>query len=643
MRPSGHRVEAMLPRDLSLVRTPGAPTLSPDGHWAVVAVTRVDLDADAYRSQLWRLDLTGADEPRQLTFGVRDSDPAWSPDGRWIAFRRGADDEPSQLFVLPADGGEARALPEHRLGAERPVWSPDSTRIAYAARVPEDGRYERGPDARPAGKEAPRRITGMRFRHDGVGFERDRPMHVFVVDALVEGAEPVQVTDTDLGHNTPSWDSEGASLLLTPDHVDREFTMANEIYRVPATGGEARRLTDGQLIAWKAVEHGGTVYAYGLTDLDEAGRAPGLFAVEGTDGARRLTDKETCELQEAGGGSTVVSADAGLYALSARHGAVQLVLVPYDGGEPEVLTPGDRQVKAFDVRGDTVVVTMTSMTSAGEVYVRNGSEWLQRSDFGRTLAEGATIVEPQELTATSPDGYPVHGWLVRPEGDGPHPVLLMIHGGPFTQYGHTLFDEAQVYAGAGYAVVMGNPRGSSGYGEAHGRAIIGDMGNVDRVDLMTLLDTALKEPGLDPGRVGVLGGSYGGYMSSWLAAHESRFKSAIVERALTAWDSFEGSSDIGWIFGDLYIGNDPDKLRDQSPLTHADKIEIPTLIIHSEQDWRCPLEQAQRLFVKLRRRGVEAELLLFPGEGHELSRSGLPSHRVARFDAILDWWARHLR
>jgi dipeptidyl aminopeptidase/acylaminoacyl peptidase len=227
-------------------------------------------------------------------------------------------------------------------------------------------------------------------------------------------------------------------------------------------------------------------------------------------------------------------------------------------------------------------------------------------------------------------------------------VLLMIHGGPFTAYGYTLFDEAQVYAGAGHTVVMGNPRGAAGYGPEHGRAIRHAMGSVDADDLLALLDAALAGPhpdgaGVDRGRVGVLGGSYGGYMTAWLAAHAGdRFRAAIVERAVTAFDSFTGSSDIGYFFTAAYAGTDPDAVKEQSPLTHADKIDVPVLIIHSEHDWRCPVEQAQRLFVALRSRNVPAELLLFPGEGHEMSRSGLPSHRVARFEAILDWWARHL-
>jgi dipeptidyl aminopeptidase/acylaminoacyl peptidase len=237
----------------------------------------------------------------------------------------------------------------------------------------------------------------------------------------------------------------------------------------------------------------------------------------------------------------------------------------------------------------------------------------------------------------------VHGWLVSPPGDGPHPLLLLIHGGPFTQYSCALFDEAQVYAGAGYAVLMGNPRGSSGYGQAHGRSIMGNVGEASAVDLLALLDAALARPDLDGTRVGVLGGSHGGFMTTWLAAHHGdRFKAAISERALNAVDSFTGSSDIGWFFADDLYGPDPDQQRAQSPLTYADQIAIPMLIIHSEQDWRCPVEQAQRLFVALRRREVPVELLLFPGEGHELSRSGLPSHRLARFEAILDWWARYL-
>ncbi|MFC5042943.1 alpha/beta hydrolase family protein [Ornithinimicrobium kibberense] len=216
----------------------------------------------------------------------------------------------------------------------------------------------------------------------------------------------------------------------------------------------------------------------------------------------------------------------------------------------------------------------------------------------------------------------------------------MIHGGPYTQYSGNLFDEAQVLAGAGYAVVMGNPRGGSGYGATHGRAVKEAIGTVDVADLTALLDHALTLPGLDPSRVGVQGGSYGGLMTTWLVAHSDRFTAAISERAVNAWDSFAGTSDIGWFFADEYAG---DHQHEQSPLTWADQIRTPTLVIHSERDLRCPLEQGQRLFARLRRNGVPTKLLVFPGEGHELSRAGQPRHRVQRFEHILAWWAEHLR
>jgi dipeptidyl aminopeptidase/acylaminoacyl peptidase len=291
-------------------------------------------------------------------------------------------------------------------------------------------------------------------------------------------------------------------------------------------------------------------------------------------------------------------------------------------------------------RSDSVLIAVVSSPdSCGELIAQAGGAERQLTSF-------AAIPSPrplEEITATSPDGYPVHGWIVRPDGPGPHPVLLMIHGGPFSQYGWRLFDEAQVYAGAGYAVIMGNPRGSSGYGQAHGTCIIGEAAANPAADLLALLDAAIATGGLDATRAGVLGGSYGGYMTTWLAGHHGdRFKAAVSERAVNAIDSFHGSSDVGWFFAGALWGSDPAGWAAQNPLSFADQIDIPILIVHSEHDWRCPVEQAQRLFVALKLSGATTEMLLFPGEGHELSRGGRPKHRLARFEALLDWWSRHL-
>jgi dipeptidyl aminopeptidase/acylaminoacyl peptidase len=237
----------------------------------------------------------------------------------------------------------------------------------------------------------------------------------------------------------------------------------------------------------------------------------------------------------------------------------------------------------------------------------------------------------------------VHGWVLRPAGQGPHPVLLNIHGGPFTQYTVALFDEAQVYVAAGYAVLMCNPRGSAGYGRDHGLAIKGRFGTDDMLDILAFLDGALaKFSTLDAGRLGILGGSYGGYLTAWTTAHHHRFRAAIVERGFLDPIGFEGSADIGWYFGSEYLGSAAEALAAQSPLELAAKVHTPTLVIHSENDLRCPLEQGQRYYAALKKQGVEAELLIFPGEDHELSRSGRPLHRQQRFDHILRWWARFL-
>jgi dipeptidyl aminopeptidase/acylaminoacyl peptidase len=631
----------MRPVDIARLHSLGAPTLSPDGRRAVFALSRPDLEEDAYTSALWTVPTDGSAPPALLTRGTGDSAPAYSPDGRWIAFLRADDDKRPQIHVLPADGGEPWKVTDHPLGAGELAWSPDSTRIAHTARVPEPGRYTgTDPD-----KEPPRRITELRYRLDDLGFTSDRRAHVFVtapIDPSGAMGEPVRVTGGDTDHSAPQWRPDGAELVFcAARHATRDTDLVVDAWAcAPEEGAEPRRVSAGNLDVHRArfSGDGSTVYLVADDigpDLDDfVGQTTGAWSVPADASAppTRLSPAEGPRLQAV----LRVTGD-GLLCLAENRGAVDLVRVPFEGGDVHPLLEGKAQTQSFAHSGGVTVAVVADGRTSGELV-------LVGEDGPRALT-GFAELDPlpmTELIAYTGDRYPVHGWMTLPEGEGPHPVVLMIHGGPFAQYGHQLFDETQVYAAAGYAVVMCNPRGSSGYGHEHGRAVIGSVGETTATDVIAFLDAALQDERLDPSRVGIMGGSHGGFMTTWIAAHHGEwFRAAISERAVNALDSFHGSSDIGAYFpGPLY--GPPETWARESPLTYADRIELPFLIIHSEHDWRCPVEQAQRLFVALRTRGHETEMLLFPGEGHEMSRSGLPSHRVARFDAILEWWGRHL-
>ena len=642
----------MQPSDLTQIRTLSSPTVRPDGSDVVVVVTRPDVEDNRYRSSLWRLDLTRKDaKPTRLTHSTYDSTPVYSPDGTRIAFVRAGEDGPGQLHVMAADGGDARRLTDQPLGVSSPAWSPDGTTIAYAARVPEEGRYGTDKDVKPD-NEAPRLIEHSAYLSDGLGYVLDRPAKLWLVDlddlpaGDAEDAETVpdsrQLTTGQGDDRDPVFVDGGRRVAFISSRdrrgAWRPDTLVSDVCSVDLRGKKFRRHTEGTgSVGGLQVSPGGDV-VYGANDLgsskqDFVARNPVLHRL---DRATPLTDAEEDHLAC----PPALLADGRVVAALEHRGDTVVRSVP-DG---KVLLDGHVSVSALASGGDVVVAVAGTRTSYSELFVgRAGEKLSQRTDFGARLREAATPIEPEELDGSSGDGYPVHGWLFRPptkaRRKAGHPVVLMIHGGPYTQYSGNLFDEAQVLARAGYAVVMGNPRGGSGYGAAHGRAVRQAIGSVDVADLLALLDHALTLPGLDSSRVGVQGGSYGGLMTTWLVAHSDRFTAAISERAVNAWDSFAGTSDIGWFFGDEYAG--PYE-REQSPLTWADQIRTPTMVIHSERDFRCPLEQGQRLFARLKRNGVTTRFLVFPGEGHELTRSGQPRHRVQRFEHILDWWAEHL-
>ena len=645
----------MLPSDLTSVRTLSAPSVHPDGTHVLVTMSRPDVAGNRYRTSLWRLTLgpdgTAAGPLERFTHGTRDSGAAYSPDGTRVAFLRAEEDGPAQLHVLPADGGDARRLTDQKLGVSSFAWSPDGRRLGYAARVPEEGRYGTDEDVKPD-QEAPRLIEHSRYQADGLGYLLDRPSKIFLLDlddlppADGDDADELPparpLTDGDGDDDSPVWLDDDRVAFVASRDEDGAWTpdtLVSDVWSVDLEGAGLRRHTDGRGSVGGLHRGAGGTVVVGAGDLgpsrqDFVARNAVLRRL-GED--EPLTDAEADHLACA----PAVAGDGTVVAALEQRGDTVVRHLP----SGRVLLDGHVSVSGLAVGGGVVAAVAGTRGSFSELFVgRLGDRLAPATDLAGThLTGSASPILPEELTTRADDGYPVHGWLVRPTDDpGPdgRPVVLMIHGGPYTQYSGNLFDEAQVLAGAGYAVVMGNPRGGSGYGATHGRAVKEAIGTVDVADLTALLDHALTLPGLDPSRVGVQGGSYGGLMTTWLVAHSDRFTAAISERAVNAWDSFAGTSDIGWFFADEYAG---DHQHEQSPLTWADQIRTPTLVIHSERDLRCPLEQGQRLFARLRRNGVPTKLLVFPGEGHELSRAGQPRHRVQRFEHILAWWAEHLR
>jgi dipeptidyl aminopeptidase/acylaminoacyl peptidase len=323
------------------------------------------------------------------------------------------------------------------------------------------------------------------------------------------------------------------------------------------------------------------------------------------------------------------------------------------GARPKLLVGGNRQVVdvSASADGSRLAFTATDPVSPADIFVcaADGSGHRQLTDLNRAWKDEVALAQPERFPYER-DEFSLDCWVIKPFGFDPskkYPALLNIHGGPATQYGHNFFDEFQVYAGAGYVVVYTNPRGSQGYGETFTRSIIGDWGGGDFADVMAGLEEALERcPYIDRERVGVLGGSYGGYLTSWTVSHTDRFRAACSERALNTFVSFAGTSDIGPHFARAYSGHqpweDPAWYVAHSPLTYAARINTPLLIIHSEQDLRCPIEQAEQLFAMLKLQRKEALFVRFPDETHELSRSGRPRHRLERFRIILDWFKSHL-
>jgi dipeptidyl aminopeptidase/acylaminoacyl peptidase len=648
----------MTPQELTRIRFVSDPQISPDGRRVAFVVTMLSEDKDQYLSNIWMVDTAGGEPCRFTTGPRRDTKPRWSPDGTRLAFLSDREGQPkAQVYVIPTAGGEPTRLTNLPNGVMQHVWSPDGSRLAFVARV---GGWQEPTNEEERQKSRPVRIiTTLKYKANGEGFIYDRRPHLFVVSAA--GGKPEQLTDGDFTNADPAWSPDGTQLaFISARHQDRDYDNAADIWIMPAHGGEPRRLTDtaGPVSSPAFSPDGRTIAYLGHRYRHESGRNKRVFTIPvagGTPTCLTMTLDRTCVPFF----STVAplwSADGQWITFAVEdQGGIPIYRVRADGTMvPEPILAGERQVTGLSAAcaGGLLAFAAMDPVSPAEVSVcqADGAGETPLTDLNRVWKAEIARSRPERFRYEH-DGRQLDGWVMRPFGCKPgerYPALLSIHGGPHTQYGHNFFDEFQVYAGAGYVVIFTNPRGSQGYGEEFTRAVIGDWGGGDFADVMAGLEEALRRYDcIDPERLGVMGGSYGGFLTSWTVGHTNRFTAACSERAVNNTHTLFGTSDIGHSFSEAQSGYLPwENLQwyiDHSPVTYAKDIVTPLLIMHSESDLRCPVEQAEQLFVALKKQRKEVVFVRFPDEDHELSRAGKPRHRLERFRIILDWFAKYLQ
>ncbi|MFZ0215531.1 MAG: S9 family peptidase [Candidatus Dormiibacterota bacterium] len=640
--------------------------LAPDGTRLAWEVGWGDREDRENRAAVWVAGTAGGDGAPITDEAGRKRSPEWSPDGARLAFlsREGKVD---QLRVLDLPGGaEARQVTGLPDGVLAYRWSPDGTRIAFTARVPSqpDAVVE---DPRPPEGTAVRRppvarvVRGFDWRFNGVGPFDGRRVHLFVVPA--DGAaEPRQVSTGAWDVEGFDWSPDGTRFVVAGDDepgadlrrtrdiaiVDLDGGAVTPIVRGRMTGGP-RWSPDGARIAYLGPNEVGAGY-FNRVWVVGAGTAPGeprclTATFDANVGGSVIGDMRV----SSGLGLRWDAAGERLYFLASERGTANLHSVDLAGEVRAELATSHRALYDFDLRGSHLAFAANDAEQPGEVYLATSGEPAERqaTDANPWLRERSLVTpEPQQFTAA--DGRPLEGWLLRPEGASeatPAPLVLEIHGGPNGQYGWGFMHEFQLLAGQGVGVLYLNPRGSDGYGEDFMRAVVQDWGGGDAEDLLIALDQlTARERWVDERRLGVAGGSYGGFMTNWLIGHTNRFRAAVSMRSICNLVSEYAQHDIvAW--GRDQLGPiewpDPDELWRRSPLRYVRDIETPLLLLHGEADLRCAISQAEELFGALHLLGREVELVRFPGEAHDLSRNGRPDRRAERLDRIAGWFRSH--
>jgi len=690
--------------DLFAIQLVSDPRPSPDGSQVAYVVTRLDKEADEYRSAIWLVSTAGGD-PVQLTGGTaRDSTPRWSPDGSQIAFLSTRPGEPApetksdedadaadatsappdldqttdqpaakdgkpkpQVWVIRVAGGEARQITRQQHGTSSPVWSPDGRMLAFlSATDPDDDPERRWTEAPPEQIADERIVTRLSYRYDGRGFFEHRYKHVWTIPAT--GGKATQLTGGDVDDDQPAWSPNGGRIAFVSNRTplpERDVNEVSAVYVVPTTGGEPRCLTEGDVFfvepAWSP--DGSRLAFVGHTE-PAAGFAKNLnlWTIPAGGGTpenhtaawdRSFADVGMSDVNVIAELRPIWSPDGqSVAALAASDGTTHVYRVHLASGDVSAVTTGPRRVTAFAFAGDRLVATIGDASHPFELYAANadGSEERQLTDHNRAFLNEVALSPAEEIRFASQAGdLEIQGWVLKPPGfrEGvKYPLILQIHGGPHAMYGHAMFHEMQLMAARGYVVLFTNPRGSTGYGEHFSGCTRGRWGEADMPDVLGALDAILERGYVDEARVGVTGGSYGGYLTNWIVGHTERFRAAVTQRCVSNFHSMFGTSDIGFTFGEYEFGGTPwadaEHLLRYSPISYVDRVTTPLLIIHNEGDLRCPIEQAEQLFTALKRLGREVAFVRIPEEDHNLSRTGKPSRRLARLHHLIGWFDNHL-
>ncbi|PYT16109.1 MAG: hypothetical protein DMG59_11600 [Acidobacteria bacterium] len=638
---SGNR-RGVTAEDYFAFESAGDPQISPDGKWVAYTVTSVDQKANRRVSRIWLTAIDGSHPPVPFTSESASSmSPRWSPDGRFVAFLSGRDGGRNQIWLLSRNGGEARRISNFENGASSIEWSPDSTRIACLTRT--------GPP--PSKSSDVRHYTHANYKFNDTGYFDERRSHVAIVD--VKSGAPKQITDGDDWNDTePHWSPDSARVAFVSNRTSKEFDFDHntDIWVVPAAGGALTKISDheGPDRSPRWSPDGRRIAFLGAVDEEDQ---PKIY-VAPSEGGKPSTvvnkdfDQTVSEMVWAEQGKAI-------YFGSGVKGETHVYRLDVATGQIRPLTSGPRGVHGFaahDASGKLVYIA-NDFEHLDDLYARDdaGGPERQLTHLNAELWSKLSLAKVERVPYTAEDGLPIDGFLVKPVGWEPgkkYPMVLSIHGGPAGMYGVDWFHEFQVYAGRGWAVFFCNPRGSTGYGRKFQRAVALEWGGKAYTDIMTGVEQVLKRnPWIDRDRLGVTGGSYGGFMTNWIITHTNIFKAAVTLRSISNFISDDGTRDGAYgherdFGGDIF--HNFDLYWKYSPLKYVANVKTPTLVLHSDNDYRVPIEQGEQWFRALQHYRVTSEFVMFPRENHNLTRNGEPKHLVESLNWQCYWFDRFL-